>query len=74
MNSFVIVFRLFGLAIIVTNALQLLRAIRSPAGWRYPEPARYRYSLSRKAWIVEGALGVVAGIAVLAYSFWLFSS
>ncbi len=67
-----IVYRLMALALVAFWIIQIAIAARQPPEWRPPRADRFPIRISRNAYLVSGVLGIIAGLAVFAYSFVFF--
>jgi hypothetical protein len=71
-DALVIVYRLFAIGIVVFWIVQIAIAARQPPEWQPPRAETFPIRITRDRYILGGALGIIAGVAVLALSFVLF--
>lgn len=69
---FVFIYRGIALLIIVVWGWRLIATLRQPPTWEPPQRDGFPVRITRKLWLVAGVLGVLAGVAVFAFSFVLF--
>jgi hypothetical protein len=73
MDDFLVIYRLFALGIVVFWIVQIAIAARKPPDWQPPRAETFPIRVTRDRYILGGALGIIAGAAVFALSFVLFS-
>jgi hypothetical protein len=69
----VVVVRLIALSIVAFWIVWFVIAVRQPPDWRPPRAETFPIRVSRNAFLAGAVLGVIAGFAVLAFSFVFFS-
>jgi hypothetical protein len=73
MDAFVIVYRLIAVAIVFVWAGQIAMAARQAPDWQPAWAETLPIRLTRNRLILVGVFGIIAGLAVFALSFVLFS-
>jgi hypothetical protein len=73
MDSFLVIYRLFAVGIVVFWIVQIAIAARKPPDWQPPRAETFPIRLTRDRYILGGMLGIIAGATVFALSFVLFS-
>jgi hypothetical protein len=67
-----LLYRLIAVALIVYWLVQVAVTVRKPADWQPRGLERFPFRVSRREYLMFGVLGVVAGCAVLGFSFVAF--
>lgn len=73
MEVYVVIYRVLALGIVAFWVVQIAIAARQPPEWQPPRADLFPIRVTRNLWLIGGALGIVAGLAVFAFSFVFFS-